>query len=168
MAARLCRASCERYGRGVHASARLAAILSTSALALTALFAPPRGSAQQRIAIADPAYGFLVEGRVLRADGRPAAGVQIERMETRNYIAESTTTDASGAFRFEAHGLGFGPGPTWTVTLRRAGCPDVTRTITLRHGPIDGRPRDEATGVVLRLPACRVDRVARRVVPTRR
>jgi len=121
-----------------------------------ALAAPLLSLAQHLPPIADPAFSYLVEGRVLRADGRPAAGVQIERAGHRH---DSVTTDASGAFRFEARGLGISGNP-WTVTLRRAGCPDVTRTITLLRGPIDGRARDEAVGVVLRLPACGVDRRA--------
>jgi drug/metabolite transporter (DMT)-like permease len=140
-----------------------------SVLLLSTVLAPQSGSAQQRIAIADPAFGYLVEGHVLRADGRPAAGVQVERAETMNYVAESVVTDANGAFRFEGHGLGWGPGTRWTVTLRRAGCADVTRMITLRDGPIDGRAQDEARGVVLRLAMCRVDRAVRLTrTPSRR
>ena len=129
-------------------------------LASAALLVPLLTVAQQRIAIADPAFGYLVEGRVLRADARPAAGVQVERAGTQNYVGESVTTGADGAFRFEAHGLGWGPGNPWTVTLHRTGCPDATRTIALRQGPIAGRARDEAVGVVLRLPACGADRHA--------
>lgn len=149
------------YCRRVNLASRVALIALAPVLAATVLVVTHSGSAQQRVAIADPAYGYLVEGRVLRADGRPAAGVQIERAATGNYtFTESTITDATGAFRFEGHGLGFGPGLTWTVTLRRARCPDVTRTITLQYGPVDGYAGDVAKGVVLRLPACRADRPA--------
>ncbi len=126
-----------------------------SALLLAVTFAPTSGSAQHRIAIADPAFGYLVEGRVVGPDNHPLAGVLVERVATANYVGETVITDANGAFRFEGHGLGWGPGTRWTVRLKRAVCPDVTRTITLRAGPIEGRAQDEARGVVLRLVPCR-------------
>ena len=108
----------------------------------------------QRPPIADPAYGFLVEGRVLLANGRAAAGVVIRRDEVASFVAESQTTDAEGHFRFQGRGLGWGPGTPWNMTLSRPGCADVHRTITLRAGPIDGRAQNEARDVELRVPRC--------------
>jgi hypothetical protein len=107
-----------------------------------------------RPAVADPAYGYYVEGRVLRQDGRPARGVVVERAETMFFVAESRTTDARGAFAFEGHGLGPGPGSSWRLVVRRRGCPDAVRTVALTEGTYDGRPVDKATGIVWRLPRC--------------
>jgi len=126
-------------------------------MALMAWLAAHPAPAQQRPRHRDPYFSYLVEGHVLRADGHPAAGLQIERAQTNNFVAESTTTDDHGAFRFEGRGLGWGPGLRWTVILKRAGCPDVTRRITLRSGPVDDFDGDLARDVTLRLPACAQD-----------
>lgn len=129
-----------------------------------ALLTAPHAPAQGRRPVRHPYFGYLVEGHVLRADGAPASGVQIERTETQSFSAESKITDANGAFRFERSGFGWGSGLHWTMILRRAGCPDVTRAVTLRAGPFVGFRGNRATDVVLRLPACSVDRSA---APTR-
>lgn len=127
--------------------------MSTSALTSTA-------GAQQRIAVADPAFEYLVEGRVFLANGQPAENVDVMRTENANGLARSdpnmsTTTDARGVFRFAAHGLGFTPGHTWYLAFRPARCPATVVTIDLRRDDPGGRPaRDVSTGTVVRLPAC--------------
>lgn len=85
--------------------------------ALLTIAASSRATSAQTIlpAEADPAHAYLVEGRVLRADGLPA--------------------------------------------VRRPGCPGVTRTLTLRRGPVPPHDfeGDLLTGVVIRLPPCALD-----------
>src|SRR5207245_8327017 len=113
-------------------------------------------------AVADPHYAYRVDGRVLLADGRPAVGVEVERVlsdrDPRPYSTGNppASTDPHGAFRFEFSGLGWSTGRTWTLAVRRRGCPGRTVTITLHSGHVDEWDADVATDVVIRLPACRL------------
>jgi len=138
-------------------SAKRTVFASVLLVALSSRAPVERAYGQDRPPHPDPAFGFLVEGRVLLADGRPAAGAVVERAPAIDFDADRRTTDAEGRFRFEDHGLGWGPGLVWQLTIRRQGCPDVVRSVSLRAGPIEGRPRDEATGVAIRLPPCAAD-----------
>jgi hypothetical protein len=145
-----------------HPLARLLVVAAVAATSGHAAWAQP-----QRPAIADPYYAFLVEGRVLQADGRPAAGVDVERAEDargqRPFSPGAdiyrATTDARGGFRLSFSGLGLSTGRVWYLAVRRAGCAGTVATVTLRRGPAppDGREGDVARGVVIRLPACARD-----------
>lgn len=113
-----------------------------------------------RLALPEQYHAFLVEGRVVRADGRPAAGVDVVRTENANGLApdglpDRTTTAADGAFRFEGHGLGPGPSDTWHLAVRPAGCPYAVVTVTTQRDERPGQyARDLSTGTVVHLPAC--------------
>jgi hypothetical protein len=135
---------------------------SRPALLAVALLA--RSAAAQPIepAIADPYTAYLVAGRVVRADGRPAAGVVVERVGTADGRAPYSagayreTTDARGAFRFSFHGLGMSTGMTWHLAARRPGCRAAVVTVTLTRAPLppSGWEGDVRTGVLIRLPRC--------------
>jgi hypothetical protein len=126
-----------------------------------------RSAAAQPIepAVADPYCAWLVEGRVVLADGRPAAGVVVERTSAADGRAPYSagayreTTDAGGAFRFSFHGLGWPTGTTWHLAARRPGCRGAVVTVTLAHAPMPPAGEgDLRTGVLIRLPRCAADR----------
>ncbi|MDB4929131.1 MAG: hypothetical protein JWM10_1615 [Myxococcaceae bacterium] len=134
---------------------------------LTAALLARSAAAQSNVpAIADPYTAHLVEGRVVLADGRPAAGVVVERAGSADgrtpYSAGAyrDTTDARGAFRFSFHGLGMSTGLTWHLAARRPGCRGAVVTVTLTRAPLppSGWEGDVRTGVLIRLPRCAADR----------
>lgn len=136
------------------------------ALVVVVLGATARVPAQQRIAVADPALAYRVEGDVRLANGRPAVGVVVERTtdaagrSPRGGAGDRLRTDARGHFLFTFDGFGWPEGPTWYLAVRRVGCPGTVATVTLHEGrvPPRGSPGDVATGIVIRLPACARDR----------
>jgi hypothetical protein len=137
-------------------------IIRTAILAIALLLLAGPLFAQHDVPIADPHVAYRVDGHVLLADGRPAAGVLVERATSRTDLRQYssafwTRTDAADAFVFELSGLGDGVGREWTLVTRRAGCSDAHVTFPLRAGRMGGWDADIATGITLTLPACRLD-----------